>query len=313
MDFESERLRLRVENDVIHGLDENLFLLGGSNDNLEFCAFKRFYDGVALKTFRDLLYDLQSRSHSRDIRHCNVIFPNKETVCWDEHPFRDVLLEPQSPGRILKSMDSDGKILFHSPQDCSLFLKRDTHFSPAGILRWCFAVCDCLGVFEGLVDARDQLRKVIHLSSFEHEGDLGGKLNAPTLEVFQAFRPPAHFQKVSNGISNRGFMEVIRNDKAPIPRRLLIFGDSFLRQARYYYAAWFQSVVFVHTHLYCPDLIDLFEPHFIVHGIVERFLNRPPDNVIAPCPYDQLPALYGKQQPIQDLRPMLRATGLEMA
>jgi hypothetical protein len=51
--------------------------------------------------------------------------------------------------------------------------------------------------------------------------------------------------------------------------------------------------------------VELFQPHFVLHGLVERFLTRPPDTLIAPCAFDELAVFYGKEVPHIDIREKL--------
>jgi len=306
MDYPKALSELTIENDVIMGLEGHLFLLQGSNDNLEFCSFQKWYDLAALKQYYTAVAELASSVRSQEIGYQHVIFPNKESICWDLHPFSRYLLEPQSAGKLLKSFDSEEVISFNAPRDPSLYKKQDTHFSARGIARWCFDACvafqampEACGDFETFYD------NLPH-SGFSLSGDLGRKLNPPATEQIVLLRAPAAWEITGNGVSNRGFIELLLNPAAPVDKRLLIFGDSFLRQARYHYASVFRSVLFVHTTYYCADAVALFQPHFVLHGIVERFLNRPPETLIAPCAFDELAGYYGKDVPRVDIREKIK-------
>jgi hypothetical protein len=310
MDYETALRALTIENDVIIGLDGHLFLLQGSNENLEFCSFQKWYDLGALQSYAHAVAALARSAEGGHSAYRHVIFPNKESICWDAHPFSRYLPEPQSAGKILKSLDAAGVISFSSPRDPSLYKKQDTHFSARGIARWCFDACmdfqalpESLRSFEAFYDSLPH-------APFTLSGDLGSKLTPPRTEQTLLLRAPASWEVAGNGVSNRGFVELLINRAAPVDKRLLIFGDSFLRQARYHYACVFSAVLFVHTTYYCADAVALFQPHFVLHGIVERFLNRPPETLEAPCAFDGLAGFYGKDMPRLDIRARIaRATG----
>jgi alginate O-acetyltransferase complex protein AlgJ len=88
--------------------------------------------------------------------------------------------------------------------------------------------------------------------------------NSPSLEV------------VSNGLNNRGCVTRLVNPNGA-RHRLLIVGDSFANLYLCYgIALHVREVMFVHSVSFDYELIERYQPDYIVGEIAERFLIEPP-------------------------------------
>ncbi|MHA6767858.1 hypothetical protein [Sphingobium ummariense] len=161
-------------------------------------------------------------------------------------------------------------------------------------------------LFEGMTE-KELLTRVNYETAIA-TGDLGKRFEEPLLEERWIVRP-AHGTKVlSNNVSNRGYVELSRTRGAPAKKRVLLFGDSYARAMTQFLAPWFSELVMVHTTFFCPDLVDLYQPDFVLQSYVERFMAMPPAELLSPKPFDEI-AHMSRKTPSRDMRALIASLG----
>ncbi|MHA6767859.1 hypothetical protein [Sphingobium ummariense] len=88
------QMQLEVEYDVIQGKDGYLFLHTGTNDNFAYVTFEKRYPQAALEKLYGQWLEARAYAAKRGSDYEVMIFPNKETLCWDKHPMSAVLDAP---------------------------------------------------------------------------------------------------------------------------------------------------------------------------------------------------------------------------
>lgn len=297
---------MEIHDDAITGKDGYLFLHSGANDNFSYVSFEKIFSEEELSQLVSEWRDASRHAQHSGANYQVLIFPNKETICWDKHPLSETLSSPQSVGRYLKDNDKDGLIQFWPEGDSSFFMKFDTHFSHVGNLDHSYKICRMIDDdFFGAM-SKDQFWDKLNHRCYDFVGDLGNRFDPPRSEPRWVVGPAKSFSVVSNGVNNRGFIELTTNENAPVKKRVLVFGDSYYRGMRFFISPWFSEVVFVHTTRYCPDLVELFRPDFVLQSYVERFLAMPPKPLFASVPFEKI-ALQTKQTVSRDMRAVIAA------
>jgi len=132
--------------------------------------------------------------------------------------------------------------------------------------------------------AYQELAKHIpHLTAFSDEdveiitkvgsGDLGDKFNPPLKALYSecVVKTPSARGVWDNGVSNRGYVGVWRNQNRDLPRGIL-FMDSYGWKFGRFIAESFSDLVTVHSPYFEQEAVAKYKPDVIVNLMAERFL-----------------------------------------
>ena len=235
------------------------------------------------------------------IRHVHAVVPDKLAVYpdllgrafpgLDDPPAARLarLLEPDGAARMLDLLTP----LRAARGDEPVYLQTDTHWTYRGYLTAYSALCEALDapvaepVFTGV---HERARFTF---------DLGEKLTPPIEEDYVAYDFPRRAERVDanalvrvresgRAIRQRGLFVgsrvVMRNDAAPDPRRVVLFGDSYIYSPGARLTAMLaESFAEVHA-IWSANLdwtyIESVRPDILIFEIAERFLRQVPTDRI---------------------------------
>jgi hypothetical protein len=288
---------------VLHGSDDWLFLQRDRNDVLgqHTGSVKLGPDEKAqwLKTLGGRV-DLSERL---GVLWSCLVAPDKESVYREHlpaeiepverrpvHEFLEVAEEACAP--VAYALDW----LERAKAGPELYAKTDTHWNYRGSYLAYRGFCDLLAR-QGLeleVVAEERLS----WWDEELEGDLGGKvLPEPKLGAMtrvEVAEPQARLT-FDSGVINHGW--VVRFEKAAEGRTCVLFGESFAYFLLPYLKETFERLVFVHTSMFIPEIVEREHADVVLSLPLERFLIRPPDDEYAFAKLRETVARKGAQLP----------------
>jgi hypothetical protein len=273
-DQSQDRIAGAVQNDVLIGLNQHLFLAGGAHKTLEFAVGKIEPPASSYRAFEKNIRSRIDITAARGIPYLHVISPEKHSVLVEAIPFpisvrlgeRYVANAPSAANSILYPFE-----LFRQHRD-HCFLRTDTHPSDYGII---ILTAEIIKRLVGL-DCSEEASRMLSSLSVEQtiEGDLGSKVQPPikVTEKYLSSYWKAFF--FSNKLpTNNGVCDIWISPGAVTDKRLLIFGDSVGRAIARVGSRFFREIVFLRTPFFHDDLIDQLRPDLMISENVERYLS----------------------------------------
>jgi len=283
-----------VESQVHVGKDGVLFLEGGRHS-----VFKLFSDSNAInkrsyETFWKNLKERYEYCSSNDIRYVHVIFPEK-SVALKEYILGSVRSDIRSlythhyrkPYLAQEANSELNKHILYPLLDLRVssgYLKTDTHLSGIGCLRIAKLIFDKffgkIGDHELISSMLEGAGALVNVNP-SFSGDLARMLHEETgtlvSECAHTNIPKPDLLRVeTNGLlkGNDGIIDLLYSDSAITSHRLLVFGDSFMRQILPLMAFYFKEIIFARTR-YCQyELVPAFTPSHIITSTAERYLSK---------------------------------------
>jgi alginate O-acetyltransferase complex protein AlgJ len=231
------------------------------------------------------------------------VAPDKESVYPEHLPAEIVPAQRRPVHEFLEIVEEAGAPVAYALEwlerakgGPELYAKTDTHWNYRGSYVAYRGFCDLL-LRQGLdldVLGEDRLR----WRDEEHEGDLGGKvLPKPTPGVMtevEVLEPRARLT-FDSGVVNHGW--VVRFEQAATGRTCVFFGESFAYFLLPYLKETFERLVFVHTSMFIPEIVEWEGADVVLSLPLERFLIRPPDDEDAFAKLRQTVARKGARLP----------------
>lgn len=108
-------------------------------------------------------------------------------------------------------------------------------------------------------------------------GDLGSKCDPKLTEARLAPQPVAGISSAENGMAsgNNGLIKIMESPNAISDRKLMIFGDSFLRLMLPELARYWKTIVFFRTPYFHFEMVKGVMPDDIICGMAERYFASP--------------------------------------
>ena len=264
-----------VENGVLFGHRDQLFLVGGGHSILAYTSGKLQPTQASISNFELNLKQRHALSEKRGARYVHVIFPDKQSVLTEAFPFPDPICLGEVYLDRLTSL-SDHVVY---PRDSlrregnSCFLHTDTHLSDYGTS---LVTAQLLQRFSQKLDPNAIKTLTARITSGRaHCGDLGSKLSPPVYSNEMFFGPGWPAKLFSNKLSrNNGLVDLWFHSAAVSPERVLMFGDSFGRDLARGLSYWFGEVMFLRTPYYHFDIVNQFQPDIIISENAERYLSH---------------------------------------
>jgi hypothetical protein len=291
---------MRIGKGVAVGQDGWLYWVGRARE------VEAFYGDTAasrrvLARWARLIGGRARRLDALGIRHLHTIIPDKLAVYPEQlgRPFPG--LDDPPCNRLARSVARDSGApmidlltpLLRARADEPVYLRTDTHWTYRGYLVAYRALCDALAapvaehVFAG-TSVRERF-------TF----DLGEKLDPARDEEYLAYDFRRHAERVDanalvrmresgKAVRPRGLFVgsrvVLRNPEAPDPRRLVLFGDSYIYSPGARLTAMLAET-FAEVHAIWSANIDwryveAAKPDVVVFEIAERFLRQIPTDRI---------------------------------
>lgn len=284
-----------IRNNVLCGHEDYLFLFDGGQNQFDYLVGDRIPTTEAVANFFDNLEQRQRYCESRGIAYLHILFPSKPVVATDKLPspwrerVRSLFLSryvatrseawPSClcyPRDLLRELDTERPV-FHA---------LDTHLTDYGSLAVARLALQKLGLD---YDPAGYFTE----SASELSGDLARMLGSPVTVAGIRIYPdlPAFLFDNRRALpSNTHNMAVMHNPHAASERRLLIFGDSFIKEALHYLAPCFRDIVYVRSTTFQADLVENIGPDVVISSNAERYLS----NVVSDRDsHSLLMALYG--------------------
>lgn len=259
-----------VKNDVLCVDEQWYFLFGGNHSPFDFYTGKKKINKSIIDAFNENIESRNNFCKLNKILYAHIIFPAKAAVMREllisEFPeFNYIHNEFLNHNSVLYPLDV--------VSNCDeAFYKTDTHNTPIGswlILKY------LLAFLKIKVDLEPKFIKSSKV------GDLTKMYGVSTPEVYQNFVgfndvKYAGFDKSNRSalIGNTGEMRVIRNFRALLDKRVLIFADSFVNESMLEQMSWiFREVFYIRSSNFIYEIIDFVEPDIILSGQAERYLS----------------------------------------
>ena len=269
---------------VLHGSDGWLFLQRDRNDVLgQHTGTVRLGPGERAQWRKTLEWRMEASERLGVLWSC-LVAPDKESVYPEHLPAEVVPSERRPVHEFLDVAEEVGAPVAY-PLDRleqakagpELYAKTDTHWNYRGSYVAYRAFCDLLSR-QGLdLEAVEEER--LRWWNEELEGDLGGKvLGKPALGAMtrvEVAEPRARLT-FDSGVINHGW--VVRFEKAAEGRTCVLFGESFAYFLLPYLKETFERLVFVHTSMFIPEIVERERADVVLSLPLERFLIRPPDD-----------------------------------
>jgi alginate O-acetyltransferase complex protein AlgJ len=277
----------RENEKVMVGQGGWLYLRRDRNDILAQHTGKLRFESRQLSEWRRTLEGRVRESERRAAVWTCLVAPDKESVYPEHlpakivpverrpiHEFLDVAAEVEAP--VLYPLER----LRAAKREVDVYPKVDTHWNYRGAYIAYRALCDDLlsrGVDLDVLEDGD-----VEWIERETEGDLGSKIR-PEPIVGTTFGPrlrsPRGRQVADNEIVNHGW--VLSFERAQPGPRCVVFGESFTHFLLPFLKESFQRMVYVHTSMFVPEILDRERPDAIVSLPTERFLIQVPDDANA--------------------------------
>jgi len=269
---------------VLRGKDGWLFLRNDSNDVLGQHTGRVSLQAPDRRRWEKAFTERSAAVARAGVTWLFVIAPDKEAVYpeylpADIHPVgtrpvHDVLAMARRAGvPSLYLLDA----MIAGKRGGEVYSKTDTHWNYRGAFLGYQAICENLrGRGVGLDEVTDD---EIEWGEDEVEGDLGSKLDPPVASR----RPLPAMPRVraslvyDNAVQNHGRVKVFERDLPGGPT-CIVFGESFAEGLLIFLRESFRRLVFVHTSMLIPEVVEREQPDVVLGIPIERFLVRAPDD-----------------------------------
>ena len=265
-----------IENGVAIGREGTLFLTGGAHDVMAFALGTRTPADQTFANFQANLAGRAAWAAANAAAYVHLIFPDKQSYATEFWPFAPPLrLGEMHANRVapgLRDAIMYPADLLAAHRD-AVMSKVDTHMRMAGS-------AIIAAELARRVTGHDQSGRLAALLAdmtepHESAGDLGSKLTPPRREMsmLSATVPQGRFISNSLAAGNNGMIDIRISRKAAFGQRVLIFGDSFARQAAMYLQWFFAEILFCRTGYFHPEIADAFRPDVLITSTAERYLS----------------------------------------
>jgi hypothetical protein len=162
----------------------------------------------------------------------------------------------------------------------------------AGVLVQRLTGLDCSSHIASLLTKINQESRV--------SGDLGSKLTPAVSSLELSMRYTWAAEHLSNNyLGNNGIADIWTSQIALFNKRIIVFGDSFLRAMGPILSFFFKEILFLRTPYFHTEMVEQMQPDYILTGNVERYLTNVLSDQDRP-PFFLFPYL---QEPKSDYQP----------
>jgi hypothetical protein len=286
----------RIHDDVLVAEDGQLFLVGGAHGPLAHALGLR---RVLPRSFTNFRHNLEARARrcaEAEIGYLHLVAPDKQSVLRESFDVPDTC-----PLGDVYAAETGADFCFPVEELRALrphpaYEPTDTHWSVEGAGLIARLMAERLGVPPQEIAAGEALlERSVMPRRKAFIGDLGRKFDPPRSNVANMRSPdfPArHFDSFAEG--NTGTMRLAIATRNPRPRRLLIFGDSFLQICMKELTAFFGEVLLCRSAFLHPEIILGFQPDYVITQNAERYLSVVRSDADAP-PFLVYPQLKRRQ------------------
>lgn len=268
-----------INNDVLHGSDDWLFLYNGSQKQFDYLTGELLVGSESIQNFSTNINERFYFCKNRNIKYQHLVFPCKPVVKRELLPEAHNNIESIYLKYYAREVGCEANILY--PLDDlrkvdsihSTFHKYDTHNSSLGYLEVVKCSLNSLGF---LFDFNDYISEI---KIKKVGGDLAQmcSYSMKSDEEHLSLKNQDSVYTVGNREflpSNTNDVFIVHNKKSISKKRLLVFGDSFVKGALRYYAIFFQEIFYIRSSFLHKDIADLYSPDVIITSNAERYLSN---------------------------------------
>lgn len=262
-----------VENNVLFGKNDYLFLYQGKQRQFDFLTGVKSPSEESITNFANNIENRLQYCKDRNITYTHIVYPSKPIIKSHELPdgigrIESLYLKYYKEVIALKNLHD----YVHYPIDVlkkedlfnSVYRKKDTHMTDYGyeaIAKHLSNSLDFKLVKTGLYRTEimvSDLSAMLGLKSKSEEAVYCNN-NFGVLEDNRAF--------LSGNTGN-----IVLHYNPMGKGRLLIFGDSFIKDNLKFFFPYFKNILFVRSPFFFKDLVELFSPNYVVTSNAERYL-----------------------------------------
>jgi hypothetical protein len=269
---------------VLFGKEGWLYLRRDSNDVIGQQTGKVQLSGEQKSGWRQVLHDRLAASERLGVKWSCLVAPNKEAVYPEflpdtissasrrpVHEFLEVAAAVGAPVRY--ALDP----LLKAKAEYELYSRTDTHWNYRGAYFAYRAFCDDL--LRAGIDLEPLAEKDLDWVDELIEGDLGSKVRPEPrtgATVTVRVRKPRGRLILDNGVRNHGRVRFFEGaGRGP---HCVLFGESFANHLLPFLKETFRRLVFVHTSMFIPEVLEREQAEVALSLPLERFLIRVPDD-----------------------------------
>ena len=268
-----------VINNVLIGESNQLFLFEGNYNQFSYLSNQ---ESVCVSSKTNFVDNLQGRRCFADqlnIPYLHVIIPCKPLVLREKVPspyrwsIRSLFLHDYAPLFSNRDPLKEG-ILYplanlireQIQRDC--YWANDTHINAAGQL------CIYREIGKHIPDLSTTF-PLLRIAEELRQGDLGMMLGdtkpLPSL-CFPWTGELLNYSNTKELPGNTGDIVITHNPLSRTQKRLVLFGDSFIKTMLHLFAQDFRTILFIRGPYFQPDMIELFAPDVLITSETERYL-----------------------------------------
>jgi hypothetical protein len=286
----------RIENDVLFGSEQYLFLWKGGQKQFEFLSGERSPSDISLINFESNIRKRIEICNSRSICFKHIVFPSKALVKTRFLPKGIGVVNSVFESHYEKSVsDLVNESLLYPLNELraeelhhSTFYKNDTHMSDRGNVAVAHFLIKAIGL-----EPKNNLDGSFEMRS--HKGDLCSMTNGVSIpEELYISNPQLGFV-----VGNRDYLSGNTNDVQifhsfykKLDKRVLIFGDSFFKELIPFLLSYFKEVFYIRSEFFHEDIVELYQPDYVFSGNAERYLASIRSDEVS---NNFVLALYGEQ------------------
>ncbi|MBJ3777248.1 alginate O-acetyltransferase AlgX-related protein [Acuticoccus mangrovi] len=259
---------------VLRGKDGWLFLNSGEHRQLDYLTAARTPSAASVGNFHANIARRADRCARAGWPYLHVVFPSKPVIMHEQLP-DEVAGEVQSLFR--RRYDRGDSRVFYPDallqargRIVPVFHKGDTHMTDGSSAIVAREILRRLGVSPPSIEDDFAFRTVPFLGDLQK---LVGETTPERITVMTPYRLRATiFDNRDDLPGNTNNIAIIHTANARSDRRLLVFGDSFVRAALLFFAPAFRDILYVRSAHFDAGIAERFGPDFVLTATAERYL-----------------------------------------
>jgi len=264
-----------VENDVLFGRKEHLFLAQGFHRSMDLATGSLTVPDVSIENFKSNITHRAEIASRYNAKYMHIIFADKQSVLKEEYPLDEIL----QISELYRAKSAElSELVFYTADALNVkdlvFKRTDTHLTDFGTLLVTIDLLKRLG-FEV---PSDVVRSMFDNAFQEvtYSGDLGGRFDPPLSSKELVFTKPQRVAWWHNDLQggNNGIVDIRYAPDALFNKRVMFFGDSFGRDCVRFLSLFFTQTVFLRTPFCHEELVHLYKPDILITENVERYLDN---------------------------------------
>ena len=268
-----------VSKNVLVGHQQQLFLFDGNYNQFAFLTGQEQVNESSKSNFLSNLRHRRAFADRLNIPYLHVVVPCKPLIVRQQCPdpyrttIRSLFLHSYAPlfqgrdpieERVLYPLAALIRTQVH--QDC--YWANDTHINAIGQL------CLYREIGKNLTGLSDNF-PLFRIAEQPRLGDLAlmlGKTEPLPSLCFPWLGETLQYTNTHELPGNKGDVVIVFNPLSKTQRRLVLFGDSFIKTTLHLFAQDFGTILYIRGPYFQPDMIELFNPDALITSETERYL-----------------------------------------